>query len=330
MSASSTSAAVRRSRRTAPLATLAAAGLLAGCGLGAGTAPTGVTLTVSSEFGEHVLHRADAPQVRGAETAMSLLMRNDPVTTRFGGGFVQSIAGLGGGQRGGEPIDWFYYVNGVEAPKGAAETVVHAGDRIWWDLHDWSQTEDVPAVVGSFPEPFVHGVEGKRLPVRVECVQAQGQACHTVSSRLSAFGVPAAISTVAPGEEPDTLRVLVGPWPKLAEDPSARSIERGPGTSGVYARPSADGTTLALLDADGHVTSTLGAGAGLIAAARYGQSAPVWVVTGTDAAGVALAARDFEQSTLADHFAVALAPSGEMLALPRPSSSSTSPSSTSP
>jgi Domain of unknown function (DUF4430) len=287
--------------------------------VGAGSAPTGIRLTVSSEFGARVLSQSSAPQVRGSETVMSLLMRNNQVTTRFGGGFVQSIQGLGGGQHAGEPVDWFYYVNGIEAPKGAADTVVHTGDRIWWDLHDWSQTEDIPAVVGSFPEPFVHGSEGRRLPVRVECAEAQGEACRMVSKRLSAFGIPAAISTVAPGEEPDTLRVLVGPWPTLAEDPSARSIERGPGGSGVYARPAANGATIALLNTNGRTTSTLGAGAGLIAATRYGQSAPVWVVTGTNAAGVRLAAGNFDQTTLSNHFAVALTPSGQVLALPQAS-----------
>ncbi len=50
---------------------------------------------------------------------MSLLLRNYPVATRYGGGFVQSIDGLAGGQEGGRPVDWFYYVNGVEARTGS-------------------------------------------------------------------------------------------------------------------------------------------------------------------------------------------------------------------
>jgi hypothetical protein len=308
---------VRRALRTALVGTLTAAGLLAGCGLGPGSAPTGVRLTVSSEFGARVLRQLSAPRVRGRETVISLLLRNNAVKTRYGGGFVQSIDGRAGGQSAGQPIDWFYYVNGVEAPKGAADTVVHGGDRIWWDLHDWSQTQDIPAVVGSFPEPFVHGVAGKRLPVRVECADVQGEPCRTVTARLRAFGVPAAISTIAPGEEPSTLRVLVGPWPTLAGDPAAQGIGRGPAASGVYARPSADGTTLSLLNADGTVVRTLTAGAGLIAATRYAQSAPVWVLTGTDSAGLARAAKAFDPATLRNRFAVALAPSGEALAVPR-------------
>jgi hypothetical protein len=250
---------------------------------------------------------------------MSLLMRNDTVTTRFGGGFVQSIAGHSGGQSQGQPIDWFYYVNGIEAPKGAADTVVHAGDRIWWDLHAWSQTEDIPAVVGSFPEPFLHGTDGKRLPVRVECAEVQGSTCRTVSTRLRAIGVPAAISTVEPGDAPDTLRVLVGPWRAVASDPAAQSIARGPRASGVYVRISADGHTLSVLNADGHTVRTLTAGAGLIAATRYSAGGPVWVITGTDAAGVSAAASAFDQSSLHNRFAIALAGPGAVLALPQPS-----------
>ena len=208
------------SRVALALATLAVAGLLAGCGLGAGTAPTGVNLTVSSGFGATVLLQSSAPHVSGSETVMSLLMRNATVTTRYGGGFVQSLDGHSGGQSGGDPVDWFYYVNGVLAPKGAADTVVHAGDRIWWDLHDWSQAEGVPAVVGSFPEPFLHGVEGRRLPVRVECAQVQGTACRTVAGVYRRMACPR-------------------PSPRLClgKSPTSRACWWAPGRSSSPSRP---------------------------------------------------------------------------------------------
>jgi hypothetical protein len=287
-----------------------------GCGLGAGAAPSAVQLVVTRDFGARVLRQSDAPNVRGQETAMSLLMRNEPVTTRYGGGFVQSIDGLSGGQQAGRPVDWFYYVNGVEAAKGAAATNVHRGDHIWWDRHDWSQTDHVPAVVGSFPEPFLNGLGGKRLPVRVECVAVASYPCRAVTARLGALGVPAAIAAIGSGGEPATLRVLVGPWAAVAGDPVARSIERGPRASGVYARFSADGRTLTLLDPDGRSVRVLAGGAGLIAATRQSEDAPVWVLTGTDAAGVMLAARAFQPATLRDRFAVALVPAGA-LAVPQ-------------
>jgi Domain of unknown function (DUF4430) len=286
--------------------------LLTGCGLGAGPAPSAVHLTVTHDFGAAVVRSFTAPHVRGAETVMSLLMRNATVSARYGGGFVQSIDGLSGGREGGQPVDWFYYVNGIQASKGAAATNVHPGDHIWWDRHDWSQTEEVPAVVGSFPEPFLNGIDGKRLPVRVECAVVAGYACRTVTARLRVLGVPAAIAAIGSGGEPETLRVMVGQWSAIAGDPTAQGIARGPRASGVYARFSADGRTLTVLDQNGRPTRTLAAGSGLIAATRTGEDAPVWVVTGTDLAGMDLAAGALDTSTLEDRFAVALAPTGAL------------------
>jgi hypothetical protein len=288
---------------------------LAGCGLGAGPTPSAVTLVVSSGFGARVLHRADPLKVQGQETAMSLLQRNYPVATSDGGGFVESVGGLSAGQEAGQPVDWFYYVNGVEATKGADAANVHAGDRIWWDRHDWSQTEVVPAVVGSFPEPFLNGIEGKRLPVRVECAFVAGYACRTVTAHLRALQIAASTTTIAPAGAPQTLRVLVAPWAAIASDLGAQSLEHGPRASGVYARFSSGGGELTLLDQAGGSTQTLGAGAGLIAATRRAQQPPVWLVTGTDGDGVERAARAFDERTLADRFAVALGPAGA-IALP--------------
>ena len=94
---------------------------------------------------------------------------------------------------------------------------------------------------------------------------------------------------------------------------SLGSIQRGPAASGVFARFSPDGRTLTLLDRDGRSTSTLAAGAGLIAATAREEDAPVWVVTGTDAAGLEHAASAFAQPTLQDRFAVAVSERGNAL-----------------
>jgi Domain of unknown function (DUF4430) len=300
---------------TAAVALALAAG---GCGLGAGKAPSAVGLLVSREFGARVVRSWGAPQARGQETAMSLLTRNAAVSTRFGGGFVQSIDGLDGGHSGGHPVDWFYYVNGVEASKGAASTKVHAGDHIWWDWHDWSATDDIPAVVGSFPQPFLNGIGGKRLPVRVECADVGGYACRTVTARLRAVKVPAAVAALGAGAgATKTLRVAVGSWRQIAGISDVAELRAGPRASGVFAIFSSSGTTLTLLDASARPAQTLTTGAGLIAATRTGEDAPVWAVTGTDAAGVQRAARAFDTATLKDRFAVAVGASGP-LALPLP------------
>jgi hypothetical protein len=293
-------------RRALALA-LAATAALTGCGLGAGATPSGVHLLVTREFGERTLRSLRAPAIHGQETVMSLLLRNAAVGTRYGGGFVQSINGRHGGYEGGQPVDWFYYVNGVEASKGAADVDVHAGDRVWWDLHDWGQTDYIPAVVGSFPEPFLNGIDGRRLPVRVECAEPEGEACRTVAGRLRDAGVPDARAQLGPaGVGPESLRLLVGTWTQVRRELGVQSLEDGPAASGVYARVSASGATIALLDDQGRSVRTLGGSAGLLAATRYTGEQPEWIVTGTDSAGVDLAAHALDEADLHGRFAVAV------------------------
>lgn len=306
------------------LLALAAAGALAGCGLGPGKTPSGMRLQITRDFGADVMRSLRRPRAHGQETIMSLLMRNVDVDTRYGGGFVQSIDGYAGGLQGSQPVAWFYYVNGVLAPKGAAETNVQPGDHIWWDLHDWSQAQEIPAVVGSFPEPFLNGFSGREPPVRLECAAPEDTPCRTVAARLRAVGVSPGLAALGPGgEAPETLRILVGTWKQLRSDPGAEQLERGPGASGVYARVLAGGSAFALLDDQGRVTRTLTADAGLVAATRYTGEDPEWLVTGTDSAGLELAAHAVSESDLDDRFAVALIPgqsatAGTVLSLPQP------------
>jgi hypothetical protein len=312
---------LRPGRPAALLALLGAlAALLAGCGPGAGAKPAGTRLTVTQDFGARSAKRLDAPKSSGSDTVMRLLQRNVEVTTRFGGRFVQSIDGVAGGRRAGRPFDWFYYVNGVEASQGAAATRVHPGDRVWWDRHDWGAAQRVPAVVGSFPEPFLHGIDGRRLPVRIECADTSAPACRGVFDRLAALGVPAARGGLRTAQTEQTLRVLVGPWSQVRADRGLGPLEEGPARSGVYARPSADGTRIATLDARGRTARTLGPGTGLIVAARDGDQPPVWAVTGTDAAGVEAAARALTERALERRFGVAVA-GGRVVGLPESAAS---------
>lgn len=296
------------------LLVLAVAGLtaLAGCGFGAGGGDNTVRLTVSRDFGASVLARRTATKVPSAETVMRLLQRDADVQTRYGGGFVQCIDRLCGGAG---RTDWFYFVNGVEADRGATALKVRAGDRIWWDRRDWAAAQRVPAVVGAFPEPFVHGYPGEKLPVRVECIDVQGPACGAVQDALVREQIPANKASFRTAMALSTLRVLVGPWARLRVDDTALLLEGGPGESGVYAEPRSDGRAITLLGPDGRARRTLGKGAGLIAATRNGDDAPVWLVTGTDAAGVAAAARGLRESVLAGRYAVAF-PGGAPISLP--------------
>ncbi len=289
---------------TARAALAVAAVSAAGCGLGPGRGTADVSLTVTRGFGASKLGTARERRVPGSETVMRMLERSFRVKTRYGGGFVQSIDGRSGDAA---RHDWFYYVNGSEAPQGAASTAVHRGDRIWWDLHDWTVTNSVPAVVGSFPEPFVHGIGGKRLPTTVECATDASTACSRVSAALKAVGVPVANQLLGAGSGTDSLAVLVGTWRDLRPLIVANLIAHGPSRSGVYARfAGAGGQSLRLLDPRGRVVRTLGSGAGLIAATSDNVSEPAWLITGTDLTGVSAAAAALTPARLRDHFALAV------------------------
>ena len=285
----------------------AAAGLLAGCGVGAGGDGGSADVLVTRDFGATEVGKASATGIPAGETVMRLLQRRFDVETRYGGGFVQSINGLAGGARAGREVDWFYYVNGVEADVGANERKIADGDRVWWDHRDWSTAMSVPAIVGSFPEPFRSGIEGKLRPVRIDCARDAGDVCDEVQRRLEAGDVRSASKALAGTDVgPETLRVIVGTWASVRADRAALLLEQGPGASGIFARMNAEGTEIALLDERGRVERTLTDGAGLVAATRFEDQQPTWFVTGTDAAGVASAAAALEEEVLAGRFAIAL------------------------
>ncbi len=298
-----------RLTRTRRIALIAAAALaLGGCGLGAGSDPGGpVSLTVTRDFGTEEVLSIPGAKVSGADTVLRVLQRNATVKTRFGGEFVQSIGGVAGGRRDGRPVDWFVYVNGSLTDQGAGAVGVNGGDRIWWDHRDWGLTPDVRAVVGSYPEPFVHGEDGKRLPVRVECADPKSKPCSDVADKLLALDIPIGRSNISRSAADESLRILVGPWKAIrGRDAESDAIDRGPRAGGVYARFDETGGELSVLDERGRTAQTLGAATGLIAATRSKDRQPVWFVTGTDDEGVAAASRALDEGVLSNRFALAI------------------------
>jgi uncharacterized protein DUF4430 len=287
---------------------LGAAGAAVGLRTGSGKTSSGVSLTVTRDFGAKSIEDAQTGlHPSSDDTIMRLLERNYDVKTRFGGGFVQEIDGVAGGRENARRVDWFYYVNGIEASVGAAQRRISPGDRIWWDRHEWQAAQRIPAVVGSFPEPFLAGTGGRRIPVKLVCVGSAQRSCDEVETRLGDAGATGiARSTIAQGGGPGVLRVIVGRWSDVRADPTARTIERGPGASGVFARFDSAGRQLSLLDQDGKTVRTLGAGAGLVAATAQSDEQPTWVITGTDDVGVAAASAALQEDRLDNRFAVAV------------------------
>lgn len=277
---------------------LACAVAAAGCGLGAGPASSGTaTLTVTRDYGSRTVLEATEEDPPSSETVIRMLDGEADVTTRYGGGFVQSINGLAGSAS----SDWFFYVNGIESSVGAAEVHVAGGDRIWWDYRNWSGAMSVPAVVGSWPEPFAQASADEPKPVTVQCRNVSA-ACRLARGRLAAAGVSATMTRAQPGDE--SLRMLVGTWPKVRKDPSVDEL-RGAADSGVFATfkgPTPDGWHLIGLDQTATPARDFGPRSGLVAALGH---PPTWIVTGSGITAVRSAAAALDTDSLGDRYAIA-------------------------
>jgi Domain of unknown function (DUF4430) len=148
-------------------ALLLALGALAGCGeeaAGEGTAH----LWITSDRGSEVVLTTTVP---AGISAMEALRRKADVETRYGGRFVQAIDGIEGSLA--DQHDWFFYVNGYEADRGATDYRLHDGDVLWFDHRPWGEEQRVPVVVGAFPEPFLHGFDGQRRPAVVDAAETE-------------------------------------------------------------------------------------------------------------------------------------------------------------
>lgn len=273
---------------------------------------------MTRDYGNEVLVEKSLDGLTESGDAIRVLDDNADVETRYGGDFVQSVDGIEGGTPGGRSFDWFFSVNGIVSEVGGAEFPVNAGDQVWWDYRDWTDAMEVGAVVGAFPAPMSTGYRGTDWSVSIECLDS-ADACRKVKEQLAEAGVDAGISGSGPSPAGDTLRFVVGTWDRLKGDADAGRIGSGPGSSGVFARFKLnDGTSsLVGLDQEANEAISFGPDAGLVAAARRGEGAPVWFVTGGSEAGVEAAASALNETDLEHRYAAAVE-NGQVTSLPVP------------
>jgi hypothetical protein len=280
------------------VATLAVLALLAaGCHSKSKPAPAAgeptASLVVTQDFGTRpLLERTVAP----GQTVMTALRGVATIDTRYGGRFVQSIDGISGSLT--RARDWTYFVNGLEARVGATDVTLHAGDRVWWDFHPWADLPTIPAVVGSFPEPFVHGTGRPAAAVQVRGSPALAAALRHDGART--------------GSARSSWRVLVGSDAVLRADPAYRR---------ATSAPLAQGLTVSMRD--GRVVGYVGGGElaplararAAIFAIRAGGGATLYV-TGVDAQDATRAASELAaHPAIAHHrYAIALDAAGHVVA----------------
>ena len=167
--------------------------LFAGCGgtaVGNGAEEEGTAqLWVTRDRGAQLLLIAE---VEAGQSLLRALAAEADVETRYGGRYVQSVNGIEGSL--GEQRDWFWFVNGYEGDRSAASYRLRDGDVAWLDYRAWEREGEARVVVGAFPEPFLHGYDGRtrRAVVRFQGGRRQaGRLAKLIDAdSVEPFGVP--------------------------------------------------------------------------------------------------------------------------------------------
>jgi hypothetical protein len=176
-------------------------------------------LWVTRDRGSEVIVDTDVP---AGQTLLRALKSRSKVSTRYGGGFVQSIEGVEGSSR--RHRDWFWFVNGLAGDRSATSYRLRDGDIAWWDYRDWSSdAATLEVVAGAFPEPFVHGFDGHKRPAAVRYARGLRAGAEQVAAKLGTDDV-ATVGTAVPADA--NLFELVNGAPHLTS--AMRSPGSGP------------------------------------------------------------------------------------------------------
>lgn len=266
-----------------------------------------VTLLVTRDYGATTLFREEVRLEEG-DTVLDVLKRSVTVETAYGGGFLESIDGLASRSSWNSAQDWLFWVNGVSSALGAADFKLRPGDHVWWDYQDWAGGSPVTAVVGAYPQPFVSG--HRQPPGKTVVLYAPGDKVHAeaVAGQLTGQEVQVTLSAF----REDLIKhrkhptIVVGTWLALRESATLTELNQRMRRAGLFM--TFKDAQLLELASSGQVAASHGAGTGAVLAvgSRPGDQAPLWVISGVDADGLAAAVRVFteEPSAMAGAFAL--------------------------
>jgi hypothetical protein len=214
--------------------------------------------------------------------------------TKYGGGFVSSINGISSEYEGASKNrkDWFFYINGIASSLGANDYILKDGDIEHWDFRDWSYQPSVPAIIGTFPQPFRNGYQDKLKPTVVVYEEPFLEEALSVADKLKELGV-SGVSAQTCGQLPDETKessnLII-----IAERSNELISELNSAHKRLGFYVYIEQNKLITLDAGGNLSQEFGTGCGLIQATQNpwhpngiasGESV-VWMVTGTDDNGV--------------------------------------------
>jgi hypothetical protein len=159
-------------------------------------------LWVTRDNGAHTIFAGTVP---AGDNGIRAVERELKITTRYGGRYLESVNGIEGSLA--QQRDWFYYLNGIDGDRSAAEVTLRAGDTLWWDFRRWTgATMHVPVVLGAYPEPFLRGFPGVTSVVSSNRKLAQRIAAQ-VHGVVNAKSSPRNYVVIGGSLSPDTARI---------------------------------------------------------------------------------------------------------------------------
>lgn len=260
-----------------------------------------VTLQVTRDFGSQVILNKKVELQEGG-TVLDILEANLEVETDLDGGFIKGINGLKMDKGGlsGKRTDWFYYVNGICADAGADGYSLREGETIWWDYHLWeSMGSAISAVIGSYPEPFMHGYGEEVGGTTVMSTPEKTEPAEKMKKALTAKGVKIVNLSVMDEKILKKRKgpvIVVGEWQELNQVKWLQDFNKAYRKTGTGAHFTDQGVELIKYNGEmdrevsGSVGVMMATGSGL------GDETPLWLVVGTDEKGLEQAV-----NLLADH-----------------------------
>jgi len=288
-----------------------------------GSLSSAVTVVVTWDFGNEVLLE-ETVAIEPDTRAMDVLQKVASVETKYGGGFVDSINGIGAGseEAGKSPMDWFLYINGIASNVGAADYILGDGDVEHWDFRNWSYHQYVPAIIGNFPQSFRRGYKGNIRPTVVVYEAWLGSEAESLVEHLERAGildVSAVSGDQLSGEVREQNNLII-----LAEMDSGVIAEINSAYKKLGLSIYFDSGKIVALDADGNTFREFGSGSGVIQATQNpwqpkgvgaGESV-VWMVTGNDETGVRSAVEALMYQDFKYAYAVVIS-GGEIFRVPQ-------------
>lgn len=243
--------------------------------------PDSVRLVISKDFGRKILFNEQVP-IKENDTVISLLERNLEIETEYGGGFVSSILGINSGyDKNNVSWDWFYWINGVMCNTGSSQYRVVKGDKIWWDYHPWKGSSFVPSVIGCFPEPFLHGHNGKSVQTVVLTSEKNLNLAENLNSKLKEQGINSLLQVNIDELPPDKAVIALGTWDELSKNETISGYIQNHKKTGSFV--SFDEQGIYALNYKGEKVKKINSAGAIIAlGSGLGDSTPLWVVTATN------------------------------------------------